>query len=194
MRAFLALLLLFATISVACADGGAILFQEEANGLRATLFSSPAKPVAGPADLSVFIEDLESGEPVLDATVQVQLEPVKILKDGETWVPPCCSMGGDDPIEGIRASRAESKNKLLYSAKPQIREPGFWLVNISIDHGGTTARVSGSLEVRPARNPWVAYWPTLAIVPIAILGFGLHQRLKRVGLETTPKGAGAETG
>lgn len=169
---------LWAFASSALADGGAVLFQERAAGMRITVFSSPAEPIAGPADLSVYLEEEASGEPVLDAAVTLKLTPLQILEDGESWVPPCCSMRGDDPIDGVSATRAQSDNKLLYAAEPQIEHPGIWKLEARVERAGQTVEAAGELRVRPAINPWIAYWPALALVPLGIVGFGLHQRLR----------------
>ena len=57
--------------SMALADGGTVRFSEERSGRRITVFSTPTPLAVGPADISVLVQDLESGRPLLDGSIVV---------------------------------------------------------------------------------------------------------------------------
>lgn len=174
MKAFFFLAILFALPRFALADGGAILAREELDGLVATVFAAPAPVRAGPADVSVLLQDA-SGAPVLDAAVQVAWVPPAEGAAGPAWLPPCCTM---DAAQGWQpATRNHSQNKLLYSAFVPIKTAGPSQLAFRFSRGGTEQEFVLPVMAGPPMPPWTAYWPWLAIPPCAIAGYALNRRL-----------------
>ncbi|MHC5544873.1 hypothetical protein ACYOEI_42100, partial [Singulisphaera rosea] len=62
--------------SRAFGDGGTLRFWDRLEGYEIAVFTSPSPFVAGPVDISVLVLDSESGSPVLDASVDIELTPI----------------------------------------------------------------------------------------------------------------------
>jgi hypothetical protein len=161
--------------SPAWADGGAIIAKETVNGLNLTVFASPFPLRAGPADISVLVQD-DKGAALLDATVG--LGWTSDSPEASTdWLPPCCSMTtmlGQTP-----ALRTHSQNKLLYGAILPIRSAGPSEITVKVYRDGKESSLTIPVTVSPPRAPLLAYWPLVAFPPVAIGLFGIHQRLTR---------------
>lgn len=142
------------------ADGGAVLFQRHTGPFVVTLFSASAPLRSGPADISVLLLSAVDNQPVLDATVTLTL-----TTEGKQLT--------------ISATHAEATNRLLYAATPDLATSGKWQATILIDRQGTHAEAIGALDVLPGPPPFLYYWPYFAIVPLMIVLFLVHQRLKR---------------
>ncbi len=162
------------SLSSAFADGGAIIARETINGLDLTVFASPFPLRAGPADVSVLVQDAK-GKAVLDAAVEMSWTTTSSAT--ADWLPPCCSMGtapGKTP-----ALRTHSQNKLFYGAILPVRSAGPSEISVTVKTAGAEATLSIPVEVAPPRAPALAYWPLLALPPVAVGLFALHQRLSR---------------
>jgi hypothetical protein len=153
------------------ADGGAVIAQETANDLTVTIFASPAPLRAGPADISVMLQDAKTGEPVLDRNVVVSVSSLDVSA-GAAWVPPCCSM---ESSSAVRATHANAQNKLLQSANVIVPTSGPVAVAVRIDD---SAPIVANLEARPPLPPAAAYWPYLALPPLAIGLFAINRRAR----------------
>ncbi len=167
-------LILAACTSAASADGGAVLSQQITGPYRVTVFGSPSPLRAGPADLSVLVQDAGTGDPVLDRRITIEVTAAS-PSPSEAWVPPCCSM--KTPAGTIAATHAAAQNKLLYAANLLIPASGPHEITVLVDPAAPPVRVAA--EVRPPAPPLEAYWAYLAFPPLAIFGFALNQRLRR---------------
>lgn len=159
----LATLLVLCGLVLPClliADGGAVLFQRHAGPFVVTLFSASAPLRSGPADLSVLLVSAADNQPVLDATVTLNL-----AQEGKQ--------------QAVPATHAEATNKLLYAATPDLPKAGKWQAAILIDQHGTHAEATGIIDVLPGPPRLLDYWLYFAIVPLMIALFLVHQRLKR---------------
>lgn len=155
------------------ADGGAVIARQSLNGLDFTVFASPAPLRAGPLDVSVLMQDEKTGRPVLDAAVTVSWSAVS--SSSPEWMPPCCTMAS--PTDAITATRGHSQNKFLYSAIVPVRSAGPSEIVIRAQALGREAVITCDIDAAPPRPPAMAYWPFLALPPVAVAGFALHQRL-----------------
>lgn len=160
MRALLLGISLIALPTISRADGGRVQLQQKADSLLITVFAAPAQLRAGLVDVSVLIQNFENDQPVLDAQVQVILRS----QSGMT-------------VRG-EATRAEAKNKLLYSTLVNLPESGQWQIEVEVKQGAKDSKVAGSLVVAPALPFFLGYWRWLALPPFAIVLFILNQRLK----------------
>lgn len=170
---------IFACLAMAAssvrADGGAVIAKEKVNGLNLTVFASPFPLRAGPADISVLVQD-DKGQAILDATVGLGWTTSAPAASTD-WLPPCCSMAtllGQTP-----ALRTHSQNKLLYGAILPIRSAGPSEISVTVSRDGKESSLTVPVTATPPRAPLLAYWPLLAFPPVAIGLFTLHQRLSR---------------
>jgi hypothetical protein len=167
---------LLASALCAFADGGAVISQQKAGPWLVTLFGSPTPLRAGPADLSVMIQDSATGAPVLDQPVSVKVQATA-TPGSEAWMPPCCSMKKDAGI--VAATHAAAQNKLLYAANIILPASGAHDVIIRIGKPEDAEILTANLDVQPPAAPLSHYWTFLAAPPLLIGLFALNQRLRR---------------
>lgn len=145
------------------ADGGTVRLSERKGDYRITVFTSPTPLRAGSIDISVFVQDAASGQPISGTQVIVRATP----------------RGHAGETDYHAATTAAATNKLYQAAVFDLTEPGWWDVEIAIDGLREPCNLSFSMEVdqRLPRlwemAPWMA-WPALAIAL-----FGVHQWLVR---------------
>src|SRR5580704_13866550 len=67
--------------AAARADGGTVRYYDRLGDYRVTVFTSPAPLRAGPVDVSVLVQNVETGQPIVDAEViifaKMQNRPVE---------------------------------------------------------------------------------------------------------------------
>ena len=174
-----------AALGTAFADGGVVLREEVSGPYRVTLFGSPAPLRAGPADLSVFVQDAKTGAPVLDHVVTVSVTATAEPASSEAWAPPCCSM--KVKTSAVTATHAAAQNKLLYAADVIFPASGPHDLTVTVRPPGAdpekpaAATLTTAAQIAPPAPPLSAYWAYLAAPPFLIAGFALHQRLRRRG-------------
>jgi hypothetical protein len=140
------------------ADGGAVQLREESGPFAITVFASPAPLRAGPADLSVLVQDRESLRAVLDAGVTLHLSH------------------GDSEFT-LNATHGQAQNKLLYATVVNLPEAGEWKYSVTVEHGSARTAVSGSATVAATQAGMSTHWVAIGIAPLCILIFGFHQFL-----------------
>jgi FixH len=145
----------------ALADGGVVQMQRSAGPFVITVFTAPAPLRAGPAEISIMVQDSSNHNPVLDAEVTVRL-----YREGK------------EAVE-VEAARGGSKSKLLYAALLSLPEEGRWEIEVIVVRNSEEARISGAIVVAPQRSFLLTYWWTLALPPVAIGLFIINQWLKR---------------
>ncbi|MEX1120120.1 MAG: hypothetical protein WEB60_15140 [Terrimicrobiaceae bacterium] len=153
-------------------DGGVLIGKEDWGTLKASVFGSPAPLRAGPADISLLLQ--ADGKPALTANVSFRWTS---LSEGKEWLPPCCSMTSDQEV--LPAVLGHSGNRLLYSAMLPIKSSGDGRLDIQVEYDGQTHHASFELSAAPPPAPTTRYWPWLAMTPLAILGFVIHQKISR---------------
>jgi hypothetical protein len=159
-------------------DGGAVLSRQESGPFVITVFA-PLPIRAGPVDVTVLVQTRSALEPVLDANVS-------ILLDGVTQI----------------ATRSQAQNKLLYAATLNLPHPGEWNYTVCVKSSAAqvvhatfsrvssipktnaaeaacTVAISGSFQAAEPAPPLAAYTFYLAIPPVLIAIFILHQWLSR---------------
>lgn len=151
-------IIFFAAAAGLLADGGAIQLQREAGPFLITVFASPAPLHAGPVDLSVLVQERETSKAVLDAgvTLNISREEVDFA---------------------ATATRTQAQNKLLYAASVKLPEPGEWRYSVTVKRGSAHGTVSGSMTIAPTEAALTSHWGSIALAPLCILLFVLHQRL-----------------
>lgn len=134
-------------------DGGVVRLREVRGALEVTLFTTPEPLRAGPADLSVLVQERSSGRPLLDGRVVLRIEA------------PAGS--GLAPIE-VEATAGGATNRLLRAAAVRLPEAGAWRARVRVERGGDTVEASCALPVGEAPTGLAARWPWLA-APLALL-------------------------
>jgi hypothetical protein len=162
IRALSVEIVLLALSSQISADGGLIAIHQLAGPFEVTVFTSGFLR-AGPADISVLVQDRTTSQPVLDGEVFIELQ-----RDGRI-----------DLSE--RATRGSAQNKLLYSALMVLPEAGGWELEVTVRRGEETASVRKAVVVEEPAPFLLAYWRSLSVPPIVIAVFVLNQWLKRRG-------------
>jgi hypothetical protein len=162
------------------ADGGAIQFQGDAGPLHVTVFTLPPILSAGPVDITVLIQDRAKLDPLLDATVTLDLT----AQDGNrmkkaAWSPPACALNIPSSLSGIPAKLNHGENRLLYGALVQVPYSGAWNLKISILQHSKIESLSTMLRINPPVPPPLAYWHLFILPPLGVLGFVLNQSARR---------------
>ena len=136
--------------------------MEAAGPFTITLFAAPAVLAVGPGDLSVLVQSRPDGASVLDARVAI------------TAIPPASAAA--TPVT-VDATHDAATNKLLYAATVTLPAPGTWTARVVVQRDAQRAEVSCELPVVPAAGTLARIWPYLAVPPLAVSLFALHQWL-----------------
>jgi hypothetical protein len=160
---FTLLAALLLTPIAARGDGGVVRVREASGPFLITIFTAPDPLRAGPLDVSVLVQDRKSGEPVLDATVDLALRP---LDDASSQF-------------AVRASHEKATNKLLQAAILEIPVAGRWRLHVDVQRGRDEATGVTELHAAPPPPRLAAIWPYLLLPPFAIAVFALHQMLRQ---------------
>jgi|SRR5579884_1804683 len=149
--------------SAAHADGGALRLSERHGPYRVSVFTSPTPPRAGPVDVSVLVQDADSGETVSDVTVRVRAAP-----HGR----PGAAIHADATTEA-------ATNKLFRAAVCELPEPGAWDVQVDVDGPRGAAAVRLTVDVAEPPPRWRSLWPWVAWPALAVVLFAVHRALAR---------------
>jgi hypothetical protein len=150
------------------ADGGAIRLSEQKGKYRIAVFTLPTPLRAGPVDISVLVQDADTGQPASDVQASIGVE----------------RRGSPDVALRHRATTEAATNKLYYAANFELPEPGWYSVEVSVEGPLGEAEVDFEMEAAEAPPPWLAMSPWVAWPVLAIALFGIHQLLVRRRLRT----------
>ena len=141
------------------ADGGKVQFSQVIAPYRITVFTSPTPIGAGMIDISVLVQDADSGRVVQGAVIDLELR---------------C----DSPQTSIiaQATSAASTNKLLHSAKFALPTAGVWHVSIQLQ-GNSPVSTHFDLNAYGASGDNLTVMICLAIPFIMIALFSLREHL-----------------
>ena len=149
------------TSSLLWADGGAVRLSQRHGAYQITVLTTPTPLRTGRVDISVLVQKAGTGELVLDEQVTIK------------------ATQRDHPSGAISqvATAEAATNKLFRATDFELREAGWWEVEVSIDGplGNEHARVE--MEVAEPLPKWLAMWPWFSWPALAISLFGVHQLL-----------------
>ncbi|MFI5454763.1 MAG: hypothetical protein ACHRXM_04870 [Isosphaerales bacterium] len=142
-------------------DGGTVHLSRCEGGYRITVFTEPTPFRAGPVDISVFVQDATTGEPMNEVRVIVGLAPC------------------DRPGETVRhaATTEAATNKLFQAAAFDLAEPGRWEVEVAVEGSRGSAQLRFELMAAPRAPRWLTMWPWVGWPVLVILLFSIHQWL-----------------
>jgi hypothetical protein len=155
--------------ATARADGGLIRAQQHAGTCVLTVFTSPTPLRAGPADISVLVQNAETGAALTD-------EPILIR----------ASNGNPGDSIVAEATSASSTNKLMQSAKLVLPAAGAWTIRVSGAIDGQPIEIEFVAAVEPPLPPWMAFWRLLLLPPAAIGLFAIHRLLVATSARKRP--------
>ena len=180
---------------LAKADGGIVLLNEARGPFSVTVFVAPEAARRGITDVSILVQWRTNGQVVLDADVNLALDPP--IGSTITQSDPVCSLPlgpGSFPLPDatqfpvtVPATRAQASNKLLYAASLNLNAAGDWQLHVSVSRGLESARFECLLPALKESSKVAGLWPYLAFPPIAIAAFVLNQKLRRHTLEQKPR-------
>jgi hypothetical protein len=145
------------------ADGGAVRLVQRQGGWRIAVFTSPTPLRAGIVDVSVFVVDADTAEPVSDARVAIRAVP----------------RGRPDEAIHCAATSEAATNKLFRAAVFELPAAGWWDVEAVVEAANQTARVRFEVEAADAPPRWQTVWPWAAWPAAVVVLFSLHQTLAR---------------
>jgi hypothetical protein len=152
-RVLLLVVFLFQPLVALQADGGAVRFSERRGDYRITVFTSPTPLRAGQVDVSVFVQDTATGEPVADAQIAVR------------------ALARERPEAAIeqRATTDAATNKLFQAAHFDLPEAGWWDVTIIVEGLREPIEVYFEMEAdQPLPRVWEMTlwiaWPAVVVV------------------------------
>jgi hypothetical protein len=152
------------------ADGGTIRVSAREGSLQITVFTSPSPGRAGPIDVSVFVQDAVTGQPVPGARVFVRAE------------------SRDHPERFIErpATTDDATNKLLVAALFDLPATGRWEFRVRIEGHGRPAEVAFEMEVDEPPPGWLTLagwvaWPAVVVALVAIHRILVRLRDARLG-------------
>ncbi len=135
------------------ADGGMVRLSERRGDYRITVFTSPNPLRAGPVDVSVFVQDATTGEPISGAQITVRAR-ARAYPDESLIYP---------------ATIEAATNKLFQAAAFDLPEAGWWDVAIKVEGLREPVEVYFEMEADQPLPlvweliPWIA-WPIVVIV------------------------------
>ncbi len=160
-------------------DGGAVQMERTGGPFRVTLFSDPGTLRAGSVDFSVFLEGLDTKQPVLDGAILLTLLPMDPTATAPAWMPPTCLNARARSPATVPLILGAGGNRLLYSNTVNLPSAGKWQLQLKLQDGDDSATVTGFIEVQPPIPPWTGYWHLFAIPPLGILVFVFRRRILR---------------
>ena len=151
--------------SIALGDGGAVRFSSRRGDRLITVFTAPTPLRAGVVDVSVLVQDADSGKPLLDVRIVVHAHPIQ-HSQGRISAP---------------ATSEAATNKLLRAAGLELSEPGWWRVEVVVQDLGPGPPISFDVEVAEGPPPWLDLsvwigWPLVAIGCFALHQWLVHRR------------------
>ncbi len=158
MSSFLTLAL---CIAPALADGGRIVMMERHGAYRISVFASPDPLRAGPIDISILVQDAETGKPIPNTQIIVTLTSTGA---------PCRT------IHAVATNDAAT-NKLLSAALVDLPAPGEWNTEINCSAQQTAFQVHFTIDAGERRLASLDVWPWFTWPAGAIAVFGIHRRL-----------------
>ncbi|GIW83267.1 MAG: hypothetical protein KatS3mg105_5074 [Gemmatales bacterium] len=144
----------------AVADGGRVQRSEIVDGKRITVFTSPVPLRVGDIDISVLVQDDETGQVIRNVPLRVEL---RWVSDGATTMSQI----------GKRLSHEHSTNRLMQSAIIKLPYSGQWRSTIHFDLSQQPA-ANNSLEFQmtvheqPAMSPTVILFVALPFLLVSV--------------------------
>ena len=140
-----------------------MLLHQDAGPFTITLFAAPQTLQAGPAEVSVMVQDRRSGEVLLDPVIDLTVAPE----------------GADAEHETVRMARGQASNRLLQASTVHFPRAGKWRLRLLVQRGNDIAHLDTECTVEADRSRAFLVW-FYVLLPVGIVVvFVIHQCLKR---------------
>jgi hypothetical protein len=148
---------------IARGDGGAVRYSELHLDRIVTIFTSPTPLRTGPIDISILLQDADTGMALTNVPIDVHAE----LLDAR---------GVRQMALDARATSNAATNKLLCAAELNLPKPGRCRIEVSVK-GLSSGPIGFDVDVEEGLPPWVetSIWMGWPLVAIAL--FAIHQSL-----------------
>lgn len=186
----LALFFLIALPRDARADGGILRLRQTQGPFTVTIFTGSETVKDIPADISVLVQERDSNEAILDATVKLTFTaPASLPPEAAD---PLCSQAtaaATAPAHPtsfeVPATRNQASNKLLYAAPVTFGSIGLWQLQASINRDDVSEKITCGVPVSPPPRKLIALFPYLILPPLLVALFATNHRLRSHSLEKT---------
>jgi hypothetical protein len=151
--------------SRALGDGGTLRFSGRRDDRMITVLTTPAPLEVGPADLSVLVQQAETGTPITELPIDVIARRT----------------GHQEAAIRASATTEAATNKLMRAARLDLLEPGRWHIDVVVAGVDPAQPIGFDVDVAPPPPPWMQMilWIAWPIIPIGL--FALKEfRTKRV--------------
>ena len=144
-------------------DGGTVQLTQVTGDYRITVFTAPTPIRVGLVDISVLVQDAETGNPIREAQVNIHI----------------ASRARPNETIDATASYEAATNKLLQAAILTLSSPGWWDVVARIEVPGGPAQVRFAVEAAEPLPEWRVLWPWFSWPAVVVLLFGAQQFLSQ---------------
>jgi hypothetical protein len=164
--------------SVAGADGGTVRYSGQHADRLVTVFTDPTPMRTGLVDVSVLVQDTNSGQALADVPIIISAEPID---------------HSQQPITVVATAEAAT-NKLLRAARFDLASPGRWHLEVDVEGYGQKLPIEFDVEVAEGLPPWVEMslwigWPLAAISLFGVHQLLVHGRAARLSRRLLPGAA-----
>ncbi len=146
-----------ALAATAMADGGTVQLSKTSGPYHVTLLTSPSPPRVGTLDVSVVVNNAESGETLRDASIMLSLAPA------------------DEPDAAITrpAVTDQSPTKLFQMASFDLNRAGAWMLAANVEGPAGRTHVETIIQIGKPIPRWIdlAGWIALPLMPITMYFF-----------------------
>ncbi|MDE3108482.1 MAG: cytochrome c oxidase assembly protein [Acidobacteriota bacterium] len=112
-------------------DGNVVRIQQISGPFRITVLTEPDPLSAGPCDVSVLVQDRDTGEPIVGAPIRLAIEDPSVPNHPPTAMP---------------ATSQTSSLKLLESGRINLPHRGDWSLRVFVGRGAGSAEVHANLN------------------------------------------------
>ena len=150
--------------AVARADGGTVQMVERQGDYQISIFTSPNPLRAGPIDVSVLVQNAETGQTIGDTHIALRLTAREMPRTSLLAV----------------ATSTAATNKLMQAALVDLPAAGRWDVNVDCTTNDGTTQMQFAMEALPPLPRWLTVWPWFTWHFAVVMLFAVHRRLVRL--------------
>ena len=138
-------------------DGGTLRFSGRRGDRLVTVFTAPAPLCAGLIDLSVLVQDAETGRPITDLPTEVHAQEI----------------GQAKPTIRAAATTEAATSKLLRAARLELPDPGRWHFEVTVQGIDQSQPIGFDVLVGEPAPRWLElmFWIVWPVVPIGLFAF-----------------------
>jgi cytochrome c oxidase assembly factor CtaG len=146
-------------------DNQTLKFKESSGPFAVAVFSAPGDLAAGPSEFSVLVQDRNTHEVLLGAAVDLAAYP---------------SVNAQGNPATVRASTADSHNKLLQTAELNLPNEGEWTLNIAVRNNSDSGHYSMPMRVAKPATAVEFPWSFVFISVFSVILAGVYLGRRRL--------------